>query len=117
MPSASRRRSRASPRRALLGRTIVAGEHRRAHPTGKATAIDRQRTADNGQAGLLRRLGDELEAEHGALSVDELERRARSIDPPSRTPAVAPSGTGLHLTFRTSRDRYGPPLQLASVVL
>lgn len=45
----------------------------------KASTIDRQRTADNGQAGLLRRFADELEAEHGPLPADELERRARSM--------------------------------------
>ena len=45
----------------------------------KASAIDRQRTADNGQAGLLRRFAAELEAEHGPLPDDELERRARSM--------------------------------------
>jgi hypothetical protein len=45
----------------------------------KASTVERQRTADNGQAGLLRRFAAEIEAEHGLLPVDELERRARSM--------------------------------------
>lgn len=44
-----------------------------------ASAVDRRRTADNGQAGLLRRFANELEAAHGPMPADELERRARNM--------------------------------------
>lgn len=39
---------------------------------------ERQRLGDNGQAGLLRRLSVEIEAEHGPMPADELQRRAHN---------------------------------------
>ena len=40
---------------------------------------DRQRTAANVQAGLLRRFASEIVAEHGPLPPEELDRRAHSM--------------------------------------
>jgi hypothetical protein len=44
-----------------------------------ASPVDRQRNAANGHAGRLRRFAAEVEAEHGPLAADELERRARNL--------------------------------------
>ena len=40
--------------------------------------VERQRLADNGQAGLLRRFEAEVDP-HGTLPADERDRRARSL--------------------------------------
>ncbi len=56
-------------------RASLAANTRWAH----AGPVDRQRNAFNGQAGLLRRFAAEVQAEHGQLAPDELERRARNL--------------------------------------
>lgn len=40
---------------------------------------ERQRIADRGQDGLLRRFAAEITAEHGVMPADELDRRARNM--------------------------------------
>ena len=50
-----------TPERSLRAR--IAANTRWAH----ASVVDRQRTAANGQAGLLRRFATEIVAEHGPL--------------------------------------------------
>lgn len=62
-----------TPDRSL--RASIAANTRWAH----ASAVDRQRTAADGQAGLLRRFAAQIVAEHGPLPPDELDRRAHSM--------------------------------------